>query len=106
MNTCKKMGRGCRTLRFQGCGFSFGESPGRGRNRGLRHYARLAAQNDWQGGMHMHAREGGNRMTHPIGVVKASGVVKAAALILMGFALALPARAQNADTILLNGKIL
>src|SRR5438445_6186725 len=35
-----------------------------------------------------------------------TGVVKAAALILMGFVLALPAWSQNADTILLNGKIL
>src|SRR6266700_2640673 len=100
MNTCRKTGRGCRTLRFQGCGFSFGESPGRGRNRGLKHYARLAAQNDWQGGMHMHAREGGSHMKN------LTGVWKAAALILMGFALALPAWAQNADTVLLNGKIL
>src|SRR5438128_686152 len=35
-----------------------------------------------------------------------TGVVKAAALILMGLALALPAWSQNADAVLLNGKIL
>src|SRR5438445_8217343 len=35
-----------------------------------------------------------------------TGVVKAAALILMGFVLALPAWPQNADAVLLNGKIL
>src|SRR2546428_1665054 len=35
-----------------------------------------------------------------------TGVVKTAALILMGFALALPAWSQNADAVLLNGKIL